>query len=244
LIPVNTSPVAAQPKFTPAPWYYSPLLTPSDEHVISRNLNRLKSEFVSSVDTVGRNPRVHKAVILQTSAYARKVGTPEEINLQSINSPPARELFHVANIPVGVLLEGQFPSVFTNRLTNDFNPLGIDVQTQSKPAKMIVLADGSLIANKVSRRNGQIRTQPLGYDEYSQQTFGNKAFLLNAVNYLCDNSGIMELRSRVFKIRLLDKVRLREEKTFWQLLNVAGPLVIILLFGLIFHFIRIKKYRG
>ena len=192
----------------------------------------------------GRNPEVYKSVILHTSLYSRKVGTPEEINLQSINSPPARELFHVPNISVGVLLEGQFPSVFANRMTKEFNPLGIDIATKSKQAKMIVLADGSLIANKVSRRNGQVRTQPLGYDEYSQQTFGNKAFLLNAVNYLCDNSGIMELRSRVFKIRLLDKVRLREEKTFWQVLNVVGPLVIILLFGLIFHFVRIKKYRG
>jgi len=243
LIPVNTSPVPSQPKFTPAPWYYSPMLTPSEDHVISRNLNRLKSEFVSSIDTVGKNPEIRKSVILHTSAYARKVGTPEQISLQSINSPPARELFHVANIPAGVLLEGIFPSVFANRMTGEFNPLGIEVLTKSKPAKVIVLADGSLIANKISRRNGQVRTQPLGYDEYSQQTFGNKAFLLNAVNYLCDNSGIMELRSRVFKIRLLDKVRLREEKTFWQVLNVIGPLVVIVLFGLVFQMIRIRRYR-
>ncbi|PTN09950.1 gliding motility-associated ABC transporter substrate-binding protein GldG [Mangrovibacterium marinum] len=244
LIPVNTSPVASQPKFSPAPWYYSPLLTPADDHVISRNLNSLKSEFVSSIDTVGRNPEVHKSVILHTSPYSRKVGTPEEISLRSINSPPARELFQQSNIPVGVLLEGQFPSVFANRMTNQLNSPGIQVLTKSKSARMIVLADGSLIANKVSRRNGQIRTQPLGYDEYSQQTFGNKAFLLNAVNYLCDNSGMMALRSRVFKIRSLDKVRLREEKTYWQVLNLAGPLVIILLFGLIFQLIRLKKYRG
>ena len=244
LIPVNTSPVASQPKFTPAPWYYSPLLTPSDDHVISRNLNRLKSEFVSSIDTVGKNPEIRKSVILHTSAYSRKIGTPEQISLQSINSPPAQELFHVPNIPVGVLLEGCFPSVFNNRMTREFNPLGIEVLDKSQPAKQIILADGSLIANKVSRRNGQVRTQPLGYDEYSQQTFGNKAFLLNAVNYLCDNSGIMELRSRVFKIRLLDKVRLREDKTFWQVLNVVLPLLIIVVFGLVFHFVRIRKYRG
>ncbi|WP_163708213.1 gliding motility-associated ABC transporter substrate-binding protein GldG [Mangrovibacterium lignilyticum] len=244
LIPVNTSPVASQPKFTPAPWYYSPLLTPSEDHVISRNLNQLKSEFVSSIDTVGKNAQIHKSVILQTSAYGRIVGTPEEISLQSINSPPARELFHVPNIPVGVLLEGTFPSGFTNRMIDEFNPLGISVLPSSRPAKIVVLADGSLIANKVSHRDGQVRTQPLGYDDYSKQTFGNKAFLVNALNYLCDNSGIMELRSRVFKIRLLDKVRLREEKLFWQVLNVAGPLVFILLFGLIFQLVRIRKYRS
>ena len=245
LIPVNTSPVPSHPKFTPAPWYYSPLLTPSDDHVISRNLNRLKSEFVSSIDTVGRNPEIRKSIILHTSSYSRRISTPEQISLQSINSPPARGLFHNADVPVGVLLEGHFTSVFVNRMiTDEFNPLDISVLPGSKPAKMIVLADGSLMANKVSHRNNQVRTQPLGYDEYSQQTFGNKAFLLNAVNYLCDNSGIMELRSRVFRIRLLDKVRLREEKVFWQVLNVVGPLVFILLFGLIFRLIRIRKYRG
>lgn len=244
LIPVNTSPVASQPKFTPAPWYYSPLLTPAEDHMISRNLNRLKSEFVSSIDTVGNNTKVHKSILLHSSPYARKVGTPEQISLQSINNPPARELFNQSNIPVGVLLEGEFPSVFANRMTSEFNTIGIQPQTESKAAKMIVLADGSLLANKVSRRNGEVRTQPLGYDEYSQQTFGNKAFLVNAVNYLADNSGIMELRSRVFKIRLLDKVRLREEKTFWQVLNVGFPMFVILVFGLIFHFIRIRKYRG
>lgn len=244
LIPVNTSPVASQPKFTPAPWYFSPLLTASDKHVISRNLNRLKSEFVSSIDTVGKNPNLRKSVILETSPYSRKVGTPEQISLQSINNPPARELFADASLPVGVLVEGKFPSVFANRMTDGFNPLQIPVEQESRPAKLIVLADGSLVANKVSRRNGQQRTQPLGYDDYSQQTFGNKAFLLNAVNYLCDNSGIMELRSRVFKIRLLDKVRLREEKTFWQLLNVLGPLALIALFGLVFQLVRIRRYRG
>ncbi|MFV0378397.1 MAG: gliding motility-associated ABC transporter substrate-binding protein GldG [Mangrovibacterium sp.] len=243
LIPVNTSPVASQPKFTPAPWYFSPLLTASDKHVISRNLNRLKSEFVSSVDTVGKNPNLRKAVILETSQYSRKIGTPEQISLQSINNPPARELFSDAAIPVGVLVEGKFRSVFVNRITSDFNPLQIQVEEESLPAKLIVLADGSLLANKVSRRNGQVRTQALGYDDYSQQTFGNKAFLLNAINYLCDNSGIMELRSRVFKIRLLDKVRLREEKTFWQLLNVLAPLVFVALFGLVFQLVRIRRYR-
>ncbi|WP_372775165.1 gliding motility-associated ABC transporter substrate-binding protein GldG [Mangrovibacterium sp.] len=244
LIPVNTSPVQSQPKFTPAPWYYSPMLTPSENHVISRNLNRLKAEFVSSVDTVGRNPQVRKSVILHTSPYSRIVRTPEQISLQSINNPPSRNLFSQSEIPVGVMLEGTFPSVFANRMTGEFNSLGISVRQESKPAKMIVLADGSLIANKVSRRNSEVRTQPLGYDEYSKQTFGNKAFLVNALNYLCDNSGIMELRSRVFKIRLLDKVRLREEKTYWQIINVAGPLVFIVVFGLAFHFIRRRKYRG
>ncbi len=244
VIPVNTSPVASSPKFSPAPWYYSPLLWPSQSHVISRNLNRLKSEFVSSIDTVGKNPAIKKTVILHTSDYSRIVRTPEQVSLRSVDSPPARSLFRQMQVPVGVLLEGQFSSVFKNRMTGEFNTAGIEVLTESKPAKMIILGDGSLIANQVSRRNGQVQTRPLGYDNYSQQTFGNKEFLVNAVNYLCDDSGIMSLRSRVFKIRLLDKVKIREEKLFWQLLNLLLPLVLISLFGLIFNFIRVRRYRG
>ena len=164
------------------------------------------------------------------------------MSLQSINSPPARSLFNEKQIPVGVLLEGRFPSVFQNRMTENFNPQHVEVLKESDPAKMIVLADGSLIANQVSRRDGQIQIRPLGYDPYSKQTFANKEFLVNAVNYLCDESGIISLRSRSLKIRLLDKVKIREQRLFWQLLNILAPLLLISIFGLIFNLIRIRKY--
>ncbi len=242
MIPVNTAPLGSAPKYTPAPWYYSPLLSPSQSHELSRNLNRVKSEFVSSIDTVGKNPAIKKSVVLHTSNYSRRVETPVEVSLQSINSPPARSLFSQSALAVGVLLEGQFISVFQNRMLGDFNTKNIEVLPQSKSAKMIVLADGSLIANQVSKRNGQIQTLPLGYDRYSQQTFGNKAFLVNAISYLCDDAGIMSLRTQVFKIRLLDKVQIREQRLFWQLLNVVAPLVLISLLGLIFNIVRRRKY--
>ena len=242
MIPVNTSPVGSAPKYTPAPWCYSPLLSPSQSHELSRNLNRIKSEFVSSIDTVGKDPLIEKSVILHSSDYSRSIQTPMEVSLQSINNPPARSLFSQKQLMVGVLLEGQFPSVFQNRMLGDFNTKNIGVFSQSKPAKMIVLADGSLIANQVSRRNGQLQVLPLGYDRYSQQTFGNKEFLVNAVSYLCDEAGIMSLRSQAFKIRVLDKVKIREQRLFWQLLNVVAPLVLIFLLGLIFNLIRNRKY--
>ena len=243
MIPVNTSPVGTAPKYTAAPWYYSPLLSPSQSHELSRNLNRIKSEFVSSIDTVGKNPAIKKSVILHSSNYSRSIPTPLEVSLQSINEPPDRSLFNEKQLAVGVLLEGQFSSVFQNRILDDFNTKNIEVLSKSKPAKIIVLADGSLIANQVSRRNGSIQTLPLGYDRYSQQTFGNKEFMVNAVNYLCDETGIMSLRSRAFKIRLLDKVKIREQQLFWQLLNVLAPLLLISLLGLIFNLIRIRKYK-
>ena len=242
MIPVNTEPVGSPPKYTPAPWYYSPLLVPSQSNELSRNLNRVKGEFVSSIDTVGKSSMIKKSVILHTSNYARRVQTPEEVSLQSINSPPDRGMFNEKQVPVGMLLEGQFPSVFQNRMLNGFNPGHLEVIDESKPARMIVLADGSLIANQVSRRDGETKILPLGYDRYSKQTFGNKEFLMNAVNYLCDESGIMSLRTRAFKIRLLDKVKIREQRLYWQLLNVLAPLLLISLLGLIFNFIRMRKY--
>ncbi|WP_299584138.1 gliding motility-associated ABC transporter substrate-binding protein GldG [uncultured Sunxiuqinia sp.] len=244
MIPVNTAPVGSPPKYTPAPWYYSPLLKASQAHVLSRNLNQLKAEFVSTIDTVGKDPAIRKSVVLHTSNYSRKIQTPLEVSLQSINQPPSQSMFNEKYLMAGVLLEGQFPSVFQNRMLTDFNTQKIEVMDRSKPARMIVIADGSLIANQVSRRNGQVQILPLGYDRYSQQTFGNKEFLVHAISYLCDKTGLMFLRSQAFQIRLLDKVKIREQRLFWQLFNVLIPLALISVLGLIFSVIRRRKYSG
>lgn len=244
LIPVNTAPSGLPTKFTPSPWYYSPLLIPSDNHVVSRNLNRIKAEYVSSIDTVGKNSKIRKTVILTTSPYSLISQAPVEITLASTNNPPDRRLFRQPSQTVGVLLEGIFTSVFKNRSTDSFGFKSSDINSESKPTRMIVLSDGGLILNEYRESsNGSVNFAPLGYDKYVQQTFGNKSFLLNAVNYLCDDEGLMELRSRVFKIRLLDKVRLKEEKFKWQFLNVFVPMCIIAVFGLVFVYLRRRKFR-
>ena len=243
MIPVNTAPIGQPAKFTPAPWYFSPLLIPSENHVISRNLNRVKAEFVSSIDTIGGQKQVHKTVILASSAYSLVETTPMEVSLASINNPPDRRLFRQPSQPVGVLLEGTFSSVFKNRMIDPFGVKASQVKTESQPTRMIIFSDGNLIANKYRFSGGNPEFMPLGYDQYSQQTFGNKDFLLNAVNYLCDDQGLMELRARVFKIRMLDKVRIREQKTFWQMLNVLMPLILIALFGGVYVYIRRRKYK-
>src|SRR5665648_250552 len=289
MIPVNTAPAGTPVKFTPAPWYYSPLLIPSENHVISRNMNRVKAEFVSSIDTVGKQETVRKTVILASSAYSpllipsenhvisrnmnrvkaefvssidtvgkqetvRKTvilassayslvsETPVEISLSSVNNPPDRRLFKYPSQPVGVLLEGTFTSVFKNRMVDSFGVKASEVKTESQPTKMIVFADGNLMANQYRIAGGVPEFMPLGYDRYSQQTFGNRAFLFNAVNYLCDDNGSMELRSRVFEIRLLEKVRVKESKLKWQMLNVLSPLILLVLFGAVFVYIRRRKY--
>jgi len=240
---VNTAPAGTQAKFTPVPWYFSPLLIPSANHVISRNLNRVKAEFVSSMDTVGKQEQMRKTVILASSAYSLVANTPMEVSLASINNPPDRRLFNQPSQSVGILLEGTFSSVFKNRMIDMPGVKASEVKTESQPTKMIVFSDGNMIANQYRFVGGVPEFMPLGYDRSSQQTFGNKAFLLNSVNYLCDDQGLMELRSRVFKIRLLDKVRIQEEKTYWQLLNVLMPLMLIAMFGGIYVFVRNRRYK-
>ena len=117
------------------------------------------------------------------------------------------------------------------------------LKTKGENTKMIVIADGNIIANQYSMRTGKPEIRPLGYDIYSEQTFGNKEFLVNAVNYLCDDSGLMALKSRVFQIRLLDKVKINEQKLSWQLVNLLVPIGVVLMFGLAFNLIRLRKYK-
>ena len=243
MIPVNTAPRGATPKFTPVPWYFSPLLTPNEKHILSRNLNRVKSEFVSSIDTVGKNSQLQKTVILGTSNYSLVAQTPLEVSLSSTNNPPDRRLFKQASQSVGVLLEGTFTSVFKNRMVDSFGVKLSEVKSESQPTRMIVFSDGNLMANQYRIVNGKPEFAPLGYDRFSKQTFGNKSFLLNAVNYLSDDIGLMELRSRTFKIRLLDKVRVKEEKFRWQLLNVLMPILLISAFGAVYVYLRRRKYK-
>ena len=244
-IKVNTAQVGQPPKYSMAPWYFSPLLSPAQNHPIGKNVNRVLSEFVSSIDLVGESTTTKSTIILTSSPYARSNKSPMIVNLGMIDAPPARELFNLQYIPTGVLTEGVFTSVFKNRMIRG---LGIAPEitplSESRQTKMILISDGGMIANKVSYSGGKYLSLPLGYDKNSNITFGNKEFLVNAVHYLCDDSGLMDLRSRAMQMRLLDKVKLREQRAFWQLLNVLLPVGLILSGGLLFWFLRRRKYAS
>jgi ABC-2 type transport system permease protein len=236
--PINTAPAGQSSKFTPAPFYYAPLALPNPNHPLSRNLNNVLTEFTSSVTAVGDD--IKATPILGTSPYARSVQTPVEVSLYSATNPPDKRLFNEPNIPIAMLLEGRFQSSFKNRMTAQY---GIEnIEEQSNESKMIVIADGNIIKNKVRTRNGKTQILPLGYDQYSQRTFGNRDFLLNCVDYLTDDTGIMQLRSRVIKLRMLDKVKIRDEQLKWQLVNTVLPILFFLIMGIIFLIYRKKKY--
>ncbi|HUX59309.1 MAG TPA: gliding motility-associated ABC transporter substrate-binding protein GldG [Bacteroidales bacterium] len=227
----------------PAPWYYYPLLIPSPNHPITRNLNRVKGEFTNYIDTVGLDPAISKKVLLSTSNFSRTLSPPLIIRLKEAEQPPDEKEFNKSNLPVAVLLEGVFTSPFKNRMISNFSEdKNFKVKTESRETKMIVIADADIIRNEVRRVGLEEIPIPLGKDKYTGQVFGNKDFLINCLNYLVDDNGIMELRSRELKLRLLNTAKIKSEKLMWQLINIFGPVLIVIIAGLIYSYFRKRNY--
>ncbi|MBE9491923.1 MAG: hypothetical protein IMY70_03470, partial [Bacteroidetes bacterium] len=207
---------------------------------IVNNLNAIKTEFISSLDTISVNG-IKKTILLKTSPYSRTVNAPVYINLNILQKEPDERLYNMPGQPVAVLLEGEFESIYLNRIppSIQFNK-EIGFKAYSKPTRMIIVADGDIIRNQLHYSQGY--PLPLGYDQYIGQTFGNKEFILNAMNYLTDGPGLISIRSRELKLRLLDITLVGKNKLFWQLFNVILPIVLIILFGITQALIRKRKY--
>ena len=227
----------------PAPWVYYPLLKPSANHPITRNLNRVEGEFVNYIDTVGLDPAIRKSILLSTSEFSRTISPPMIISLKEAELIPAEKDFNKANLPVAVLLEGIFPSAFKNRmvgnLTDDKN---LRIRSESKETRMIVIADADIIRNEVKRSGSNETPLTLGKDKYTEQLYGNRDFLINCLNWLVDKNGIMELRSRELRLRLLNAQMIKSERFKWQMINIAGPIIIVILAALLYSYFRRKKY--
>jgi len=165
------------------------------------------------------------------------------ISLKEAGTNPDAKDFTRSNLPVAVLLEGTFPSAFKNRMTSNFTTTtGYKPVISSRKTKMIVVADGDIIRNEVQRSGNSTGFYPLSKDRFTGEVIGNRDFIVNCVNYLVDDNGLMNLRSREVKMRLLDKKQSKDQKTMWQLINVGGPVLIVILAGLVFYFMRKRKY--
>jgi ABC-2 type transport system permease protein len=233
----------ARQQVVPAPWVYYPLLNPSQDNPITRNMNKVKGEFVNFIDTVGLDPAIKKRILLTTSNLSRIISPPVLISLKEAELAPKEKDFNKSNLPVAVLLEGVFPSAFRNRMTDKLTEdKNFRIKTESKKNKMIVIADADIIRNEVRRVGLKETPFPLGQDKYTGQVFGNKDFLVNCLNYLVDDNGIMELRSRELKLRLLNSAKIKTGKLKWQLVNTAGPILIVVLAGLIYSYLRRRNY--
>jgi ABC-2 type transport system permease protein len=240
-IPVKTGQIGTQPKFEFFPWYFFPILTPLLHHPVINGLNAIKTEFVSSIDTVEGVP-VKKTILLTTSDYSRVVNAPVLIDLEILKNEPDERMFNRGPQPVAVLLEGNFVSNFQYRIPPELaENKELDFRTKSdKPTKMVVIADGDIIKNQFDISQGY--PLPLGYDQYTRKTFGNRDLILNIMNYLCDDSGLIMVRSRELTLRSLDITKANKQRFFWQMFNTLMPLLLVIGFALIKFRIRKKKY--
>ncbi|SHN04100.1 gliding motility-associated ABC transporter substrate-binding protein GldG [Polaribacter sp. KT 15] len=232
-IPVATGQVANQPQFKNLDWFYHPLVNGNPNHTITKNVSPVRLQFANQIDTLKNN--IKKTPLLVSSLLTQKVGTPKIIELQSIADEVIETDYKGGHQLFAVLLEGSFNSAYKNRVKPFKTTL---LKEQSKPSKMIVISDGDIGKNQI------LKGQPydLARDKWTNQQFGNKDFLLNAVDYLLDDAGLLKLRNKNLKIKMLDKQKAYKERTFWQFLNLILPLILLFAFGLTFNFLRKRKY--
>lgn len=239
-VPVNVGFKKGQPNFRMFPWLYYPLILPDLNHPIVKNLDLIKLEFAGTLDTVSAR-NVKKTILLRTSRYTKTQPTPARVAMAMVNFQPKEEQFRNSYQNVACLLEGSFESVYKNRMTSVImNDSAIAFKEKSKPTRMIVVSDGDIAKNDYQRATGMV--YPLGYDIYMKQTFANKSFLLNCMNYLLDDEGLLQLRSREVKLRLLDKKKVNQQASTWKIINIGYPLGIVIIAGLIQFYIRKRRY--
>ncbi len=232
-----------KPQFQLLPWPYYPLLDGSPYSLITRNLDPVLSKFANSIDTV-KATDISKTILLQSSPNARTVSTPALISLEIVKSANDPKDFQQSAIPVGVILEGKFKSLYANRTSTAMADSFARVYNQpflksgEKDARIIVCADGDLVLNELSE-HGPL---PLGFSKDINYTFANAEFLSNCLDYCVNPSGILQSRSKDYSLRLLDPEKTDDERSFWQLINIASPLVVIIICGLIFQYVRKRKY--
>lgn len=236
--------VGNKPQIELLPWPYFPLLTNKSGHPVAKNLDYVLSQFPGSVDTV-KAAGIRKTFLLVTSDASKILSSPARVAWAFVQTQEDANTFTRSNIPVAVLLEGKFSSLFTNRISaaakDSLAVHGQPFRSAGKaPNKMIVVADGDIALNAVSEKNGPL---PMGKNMYTGYQYANKEFLLNCIDYLTDNSGILETRSKDYTLRLFDKKKLEEEKTKWQIVNILVPVIMVIVFTVIYQLIRKRRYR-
>ena len=244
-IPLVIGNLGNSPQTQLFPWFYAPYLISNNNHAINRNLDPVAAQFASTIDTI-KNIGIRKTILLNTTDNSKAVRTPARVNFGIVADRPDPRYFNQKNLPVAVLLEGNFQSVFRNRLAPEFLAVNDSLEdlkflAEGKQAKQIVIADGDIIRNEKRNDNS---AYPLGYQPFTRQTLANKDFMLNSIEYLADNAGLLETRNKEVKLRLLDSTKVNEYKTKLQLLNVVLPMLITALAGLVFTYWRRKRYAS
>ena len=232
-IPLATGNIGNKPQFQNLNWFYHPLVSGNQTHAISKNIAPVRLRFANQIDTLQNS--LQKTVLLMSSMLTRKTGTPAIIALESIAEEPKEEDYSSGFQIFSLLIEGDFTSMYANRI----KPFNIKkFSKKSSHNKMIVISDGDIGRNQLQKG----KPFDLAQDKWTGEQFGNKDFLLNAVDYLLDDNGLIELRNKNVQINLLDKERAYQERTFWQFVNIVLPLLVLLTFGFVFQYIRKRTY--
>jgi ABC-2 type transport system permease protein len=235
-------------QFELLPWNYFPVFETKSNHIINKNLGFVSGRFVNSIDTVEAKG-IKKIILLSSSPNSRTIATPAIISGKENINAPEDDKFKKANIPVAVLLEGKFQSLFSNRLSQAMNDSlqkngAVFLSQCIADNKMIVVSDGDIILNSVVKGN---RAIPMGMNPYTYGSqrefpFSNKDFLQNCLDYLINSSGLSEAKAKNYTLRLLDKKKVDDEKITWQLINIVAPVMIVFLFAFLFKWWRKRKY--
>lgn len=239
-IPLNVGNMGNQSQIQLLPWPYYPLINNFAKHPVVRNLDAVYTRFIGTIDTV-KADNITKTPLLFTSQYTKILTAPVQVsfNQAGVDRNPAE--YRGGSLPVAYLLEGTFRSLYANRITA-VDPRYKSFRVTGKASKIIICSDGDILANEINPQNGQVL--PLGYDKYSKNTFANKDFVTHAIDYLLDENGVIAARNKEIALRPLDKLRLREERTQWQLINLVLPVALIGLFGVLRAYLRKRKYAN
>ena len=244
-IPLAVGSMGDRPQMQLMPWVYFPLLSAANNNPISKNLDYVLSQFPQSIDTV-KAEGIKKTILLASSVNARILNTPAKVELNSVKNEEDLQTFTKIHIPVAVLLEGKFSSLFTNRISSVAkDSLSNLYKSPFRPSvdssnKMIVVSDGDLVTNFVSQEKGPLQ---MGENPFTHYQYANKAFFLNCMEYLVGNPGILETRGKDYTLRLLDKKKVEESGSFWQMLNIVLPVILVILFGLIYTAVNKRRYQ-
>lgn len=244
-IPVTVGDLNGKPDIRLLPWSYYPFCIPDIKHPIVNNLDAVMCMMASSIDTIA-DPSLKKTILLHSSIRSRRVPAPVRVSLSNLKFVPTVDMFREKDIPVAVLVEGTFKSIYAHRMDQEFRIIYKDslkremLDHTETPGAMIVLSDANIFSNDIVKD----RPTECGYYKYTDRYFANKSFILNCLEYLIDHDHLLEARNKVAKLRLLDNEKVKNERSKWQLINLGLPTAIVLIFGSAYFFFRRKKYES
>ncbi|ESU25038.1 putative gliding motility protein, putative ABC-related protein [Flavobacterium enshiense DK69] len=235
-IKLATGEPGSKTEYQQYPWKFAPFVYPQSQHPIVKNIEGVKFDFANPIELLKND--IKKTVLMQSSKYSKAIGVPTEVNLEMVTEETSPKDYPPGSgsLPVAVLLEGKFRSMYENRVLPFKDKSFVN---QGKNNKMIIISDGDVIKNQLDQA---YQPMELGYDKWTNNLFGNKEFLLNCVNYLLDDNGLINIRGKDVDLPLLDKEKVHENYTFTQAVTVGLPIVVLAIFGFLFTFLRKRKY--